>query len=1130
MNNSRIRQTILSLFTLLIGIAMVYTLFEHLRFPRPVEAVPGTLKINASIGSSLFPGGTWNSSGNVGIGTTAPGYKLDVNTTGNLGIRADVSAGSGDQVYLSGQAGGTEIVKLYRPAGMNGVALSTWGGGGPEGIFLMPGGLGATAGNVGIGTTAPGNLLDVAGTIGSSKYADRANSNYFLSPAASTNSLLVAGNVGIGTTGPSSKLDVRGQIAGQSWLNLWNTGYVGTLTGGDARPAITFGGTDSAQGWFFGPTTSTTVAASIMGIYNWLPGLGGWAQAWYPNGGSAIGTAYANSSTPPANGMIIQGNVGIGTVNPTETLHVVGSGFFTGPKKLNSGIGVTISYGDTANTGQIDSREAGVSFRNLAINANNFIVNTGTGSVGERMRVDVNGNVGIGTTSPGYTLDVAGNAAVHSNLYLIGANTLFQDNQATFQAKNSGGTYETWMWPRWSDNIMYTNFGSGGWNIRNNSSGSVMFMQSSGNVGIGTAGPGSLLELYNPTASSNQPFLTIGNGGGGAGNQVGVNFFPWRGRSGGAAAQIYGIDDGNASAHLVFATAPGGNGTSPTERMRIMDNGNVGIGTAGPGTKLDVGTSTSDTIRSYGGFVGNASANIGGTGAAAYFPNGAWLNGGNEWIYGGVTFNGAVAGATSLSVSGPVTTSNAPSTWGDLRTGSIDSNNVYGYRSVCVGNSSGTCDSSSGVVIGLTNTSAYTNLPSSGNSIIGGGLSIYGTTTISSGNMLNITNDGPAIDLYGVTANSSRPQIRFRGANGIINTVGNSYDNQVYMASNMWTGATGTPQCSTAADVGDFVVQATGGVNMFRWLVGSAATCATLYNALRLTSAGWLYAKAGMSGTGADYAEYFVTNNSGIKKGEILVTTDGSKLGRTDREYDSTMIGIVSTRASFISYPDLSKAKEYNPTGPNDPRPFQDKYTALDSNPYGRIVGLIGQVPAILSSVNGMPMAGDFITSSQLPGIGMKATKAGPVIAKVLESSNWDKSRCASISTVDDIVWPDDNGTNPSKPCFRLPDGTYIGKLMVYVNSTWYDPDIALTNTGDLSIKGDAKGNFTLRNNNSLVSKIGAFAQLISAKIDAGVITVKKLVVDGVDIAKKLDELSQKVSDQQKEIDDLKKEIQKLKK
>jgi len=120
-----------------------------------------------------------------------------------------------------------------------------------------------------------------------------------------------------------------------------------------------------------------------------------------------------------------------------------------------------------------------------------------------QMTITGSGNVGIGTASPSYQLTLGG----------TGTNFAVE-NKATFAAKNSSGTYENWMWPRWSDNIMYTNFGSAGWNIRNSSSSSVMFMQNNGNVGIGTTSPSYPLQVSGKIASNNEIISTTLGGSG----------------------------------------------------------------------------------------------------------------------------------------------------------------------------------------------------------------------------------------------------------------------------------------------------------------------------------------------------------------------------------------------------------------------------------------------------------------------------------------------------------------------------------------------------------------------------------------------------------------------------------------
>ena len=62
---------------------------------------------------------------------------------------------------------------------------------------------------------------------------------------------------------------------------------------------------------------------------------------------------------------------------------------------------------------------------------------------------------------------------------------------------------------------------------------------------------------------------------------------------------------------------------------------------------------TTGILQSTNGFRGDAAANFGGTGAAAYFPNGLWSNGANAWIYGQINTNGIISDTSSRMALNP---------------------------------------------------------------------------------------------------------------------------------------------------------------------------------------------------------------------------------------------------------------------------------------------------------------------------------------------------------------------------------------------------------------------------------------------------------------------------------------------
>jgi hypothetical protein len=140
-------------------------------------------------------------------------------------------------------------------------------------------------------------------------------------------------------------------------------------------------------------------------------------------------------------------------------------------------------------------------------------------------------------------------------------------------------------------------------------------------------------------------------------------------------------------------------------------------------------------------------------------------------------------------------------------------------------------------------------------------------------------------------------------------------------------------------------------------------------------------------------------------------------------------------------------------------------------------VAISGRVPVIVSSENGTISNGDAVTSSTLPGVGAKAINAGMTVGKALEPFAPADASCSAATSADSIVWPEDDGTNTAKPCFRLPDGTYVGKIMTFVNVTWFAPAVT-DETHTKTLYADR-----------IISKFGSFDEVKTTTVSATYIT-----------------------------------------
>jgi hypothetical protein len=102
-------------------------------------------------------------------------------------------------------------------------------------------------------------------------------------------------------------------------------------------------------------------------------------------------------------------------------------------------------------------------------------------SLTETMRIKGRGSVGIGTNNPQATLDLNGNFAIGNGQSIV--------------ARNTNGTVENFLVPRWIDSASYLTYGTGGFVIRNDENVLTMFMRDNGNVGIGTNNPQTALHV-----------------------------------------------------------------------------------------------------------------------------------------------------------------------------------------------------------------------------------------------------------------------------------------------------------------------------------------------------------------------------------------------------------------------------------------------------------------------------------------------------------------------------------------------------------------------------------------------------------------------------------------------------------
>ena len=538
--------------------------------------------------------------GNVGIGTTSPWAKLSVvGSTGTL-IGADAITGFTGNLLDLKVASTSKFTIDYNgnittggSLTFSGLAINSLLSTNASGVIVATST--PTFGNFNATSTTATSTISTGGfAVGTSQFIVQQNS----------------GNVGIGTSSPGAKLDVNGGIRFKTNFGVF--GGNGADTGGfyESGGAIGFrsGGVDNrmfiaSAGNIGIGTTSPGALLHISGAANTPVIVEDTAAAssafiQFKNAGTSkgyigystlgsTGLAFVNAAGSTANVLVTDsGNVGIGTTSPQSKLHLSSSAAST-PVQLTisafpagngyeiGGIHFRNSYSTLTNQ-EVASIQAlqsigGGNYSDLIFNTSNSGVPT------EKVRITSAGNVGIGTTSPGALLDVAGNIrgggifypdyTTDAGTYIAGTEAnklkLYADSYITFNLGGEKGYVDL------SGNLQIDGL------LKSDGTGNNYLL---GNVGIGTTGPVSKLHVKGIT--------TIENGGADATFaevlRLSRTSFPDTYYHSIYTNHASGVANNSIDFRVNYGE------TVQRSVLTLLGSGNVGIGTTSPGAKLAV--------------------------------------------------------------------------------------------------------------------------------------------------------------------------------------------------------------------------------------------------------------------------------------------------------------------------------------------------------------------------------------------------------------------------------------------------------------------------------------------------------------------------------------------------------------